>query len=147
MLFDTWAFLAVLGAIVVAIVLVAFAGAVVVLLLRGKIDIHNLIAEADGKASLSRFQFLLFTFVVAGLYFLLCVEAGTLIEVPASVLGILGISASGYVLSKGVTASKETLIARGARPARRSPGNAEPDAVISITQPDPAVATQAELKL
>ena len=107
----------------------------------------GLIAEADGKASLSRFQFLLFTFVVAGLYFLLCVEAGTLIEVPASVLGILGISASGYVLSKGVTASKETLIARGARPARRSPGNAEPDAVISITQPDPAVATQAELKL
>jgi hypothetical protein len=31
------------------------------------------------KASLSRFQFLLFTFVIAGLFLLLSIEAGTFV--------------------------------------------------------------------
>jgi len=69
------------------------------------IDLEYLIAEANGEASLSRFQFLLFTFVIAGLYLLLCIESGTFVEVPQSVLGLLGISGGSYILSKGIQSS------------------------------------------
>jgi hypothetical protein len=57
---------------------------------------------ATGKASLSRLQLLLFTFVIAGLYLTLCLEAGDLIAIPNQVLGLLGISGGSYVVSKGI---------------------------------------------
>lgn len=59
-------------------------------------------AGAQGKASLSRFQLLLFTFVIAGLYLVLSIEAGYFIEIPNGVLGLLGISGGSYVISKGI---------------------------------------------
>lgn len=55
-----------------------------------------------GKASMSRLQLLIFTFIVAGLYLTLCFEAGELIAIPNQVLGILGISGGSYVISKGI---------------------------------------------
>jgi hypothetical protein len=55
-----------------------------------------------GKASMSRLQLLLFTFVIAGLYLTLSLEAGYLIEIPNQVLGLLGISGASYVVSKGI---------------------------------------------
>jgi hypothetical protein len=58
--------------------------------------------DADLKASLSRFQFLIFTFVIAGLYLLLSIEAGTFVDIPTNVLGLLGISGGSYLISKGV---------------------------------------------
>lgn len=54
------------------------------------------------KASLSRFQFLIFTFVIAGLFLLLSIEAGTFVEIPTNVLGLLGISGGNYLVSKAV---------------------------------------------
>ncbi len=57
------------------------------------------------KASLSRLQMLLFTFVIAGLYLTLCLEAGQLIDIPNQVLGLLGISSGSYVVSKGIQAN------------------------------------------
>jgi len=60
----------------------------------------------DSKASLSRFQFLIFTFVIAGLYLLLCIEAGTLIDIPGNVLALLGISGGTYVVAKTVGSSE-----------------------------------------
>ena len=64
-------------------------------------------ADANGqqKASLSRFQFLVFTFVVAGLFLLLSIEAGTFVEVPPTVLGLIGISGGAFVISKGISKS------------------------------------------
>lgn len=65
-------------------------------------------AAAEGipsKASLSRFQFLLFTFVVAGLFLLLSIEAGAFVEVPPTVLGLIGISGGSFVISKGISNS------------------------------------------
>jgi hypothetical protein len=56
----------------------------------------------SGKASVARFQLLLFTFVIAGLYLTLSLEAGYLIEIPNQVLGLLGISGASYVVSKGI---------------------------------------------
>ena len=59
------------------------------------------------KASLSRFQFLIFTFVVAGLFLLLSIEAGGFVEVPPSVLGLIGISGGSFVISKGISNSSK----------------------------------------
>ena len=55
---------------------------------------------------MSRLQLLLFTFVIAGLYLTLSLEAGYLIEIPNQVLGLLGISAASYVVSKGIQVNK-----------------------------------------
>jgi len=92
----------------VALVLIILGLAAVVLwkVFTGKIPLAGLIAEPDnqGKASLARFQFLLFTFVVAGIFLLLCIESGTFVEIPASVLGLIGISSGSYVISKGISA-------------------------------------------
>jgi len=52
------------------------------------------------KASLARFQFLIFTFVIAGLFLLLSIEAGTFVDVPTNVLGLMGISGGTYVVGK-----------------------------------------------
>lgn len=85
----------------------------------GQIDLSTLLSEVNSqqggaapvvppptpKASLSRLQLLLFTFVIAGLYLTLCLEAGQLIEIPNQVLGLLGISSGSYVVSKGIQAN------------------------------------------
>lgn len=55
------------------------------------------------KASLSRFQFLIFTFVIAGLFLMLSIEAGTFVDIPQNVLLLLGISGGTYVVSKATT--------------------------------------------
>ena len=60
-------------------------------------------AAAPTKASLSRFQFLIFSFVIAGLFLLLSIQAGTFVEIPVNVLGLLGISGGSYLISKAVT--------------------------------------------
>jgi hypothetical protein len=58
---------------------------------------------------MSRFQLLIFTFVVAfGIVFLLAKNT-TFPNVPADVLTLIGISASTYAVSKGITASSPDL--------------------------------------
>jgi len=57
---------------------------------------------ADAKASMSRFQLLIFTFVIAGLFMMLSIEAGGFVQIPQNVLLLLGISGGTYVVSKGV---------------------------------------------
>ena len=71
----------------------------------GKIDITMLLAEDGGGASMSRFQLLIFTFVIALSFFLIVVCKCTFPEVPANVLALLGISATTYGVSKGIQAS------------------------------------------
>jgi hypothetical protein len=59
-------------------------------------------AAAVAKASLSRFQFLIFTFVIGGLFLLLSIRAGTFVEIPTNVLALLGISAGSYLVAQAV---------------------------------------------
>jgi hypothetical protein len=99
--------LALIVAIAVSAIILALALSVVWQIWRGMIDLAYLVSEpiakgGDGqpKASLSRFQFLIFTFVIAGLYLVLSIEAGTLIEVPNGALVLLGISGGSYIVSK-----------------------------------------------
>lgn len=107
--------IAVWGFIVIAIILLGFAAIVLWKIFRNEISLVGLVAEppqpdspkdASGnvktKASLSRFQFLIFTFVIAGLYLLLSIEAGTFVDIPNNVLALLGISGGSYLISKGV---------------------------------------------
>ena len=74
----------------------------------GTIDLKNVVSEGDGKASLSRFQFLVFTFVIA-MSFLLVVVGNTPLripEVPPGVYALLGISGGSYLVSKGIQKSQ-----------------------------------------
>jgi hypothetical protein len=71
----------------------------------GTIDISQLLEESGGGASMSRFQLLIFTFVIALSLFLLVANGKSFPEVPAGVLTLLGISATTYGVSKGIQAS------------------------------------------
>lgn len=111
---QTWA------AFVMEWVVVVFIAGLAALILyeiwNGKIDLSGLLSEpastnaggaqGAGKASLSRVQLLLFTFIIAGLYLTLCFEAGEMLAIPNQVLGLLGISGGSYVVSKGIQMNK-----------------------------------------
>jgi hypothetical protein len=103
---SQWMELSYIGAICLMIVILGSALVVLYLILVGRIDIKSILQEPDStKASLSRFQFLLFTCVVARLFCMLSVEAGAFVNIPEGVLGLLGISAGSYAVSKGITAN------------------------------------------
>jgi hypothetical protein len=91
----------------------------------GKIDLAKLISESDGKGSMSRLQFLIFSFVIAGSFFLITISKNPPAfptKIPGEVLALLGISGGSYVLGKGIQTSKDTQIAKQ---------NAEKDAQIA----------------
>jgi hypothetical protein len=101
----------------ITVILALLAGVVLAAIINGKINLALLISEDNGVASLSRFQFLVFTFVIAGSYFVLLVtfiqHLGTdlttykLPEIPPGVLGLIGLSGGSYVISKGIQKSAE----------------------------------------
>jgi hypothetical protein len=70
----------------------------------GSIDLSRLISEPNGDASMSRFQFLVFTFVIALSLFLVIAsqDKPQFPNVPATILTLLGISGSSYLVSKGI---------------------------------------------
>jgi uncharacterized BrkB/YihY/UPF0761 family membrane protein len=95
----------------VALVFVAALGATIIWKIwTGDIDLSRLISEPTGDASMSRFQLLVFTFVVA-LGLLLVIVSGETPSfpevIPGSVLALLGISASSYLVSKGIQFSSD----------------------------------------
>lgn len=102
--------IATIGFGIISLILLGFAAVILGKLYYNTIKLDGLLAEPPGpnqpldttKASLSRFQFLIFTFVIAGLYLLLSIEAGTFVEIPTNVLGLLGISGGSYLVSKAV---------------------------------------------
>ena len=97
--------------------LVAILGFVVIwLILTSRIDLSHLLSEKDGSgASMSRFQLLIFIFVIALSFFLVVIanikilqakgsydHLPVLPDVPNGVLALLGISASSYAVSKAI---------------------------------------------
>lgn len=90
------------------VLLLLFGFFIIAAIASGKIDISSLLSETDGKvskASMSRFQLLIFTFVIGISFFLVVLCDCKLPEVPNQVLTLLGISASTYGVSKGIHAS------------------------------------------
>ena len=81
---------------------------------KNQINRSTLLDEADGTASMSRFQLLVFTLVFAVGFFLFMLRNPGLPDIPASVLTLLGISASTYAVGKGIQFSRpEGLIKSG----------------------------------
>jgi hypothetical protein len=81
----------------------------------GKIDISRLLEEkstdgtAGGGASMSRFQLLIFTFVIALSLFLIVVNTGAFpAKIPPEILTLLGISATTYAVGKGIQAGSHS---------------------------------------
>jgi hypothetical protein len=119
------------GFVIICIIMLAFAAVVLWKIYTDEISLTGLIsepAEADAKgepkASLARFQFLLFSFVVAGLFLLLSIEAGTFVDIPSNVLALIGISGGSYLVSKGVSASKSATppLPKRTRPSKDPSG-------------------------
>ena len=89
-------------------VIVAFLAGLAAMLLwkiwTDRIDLQYLISESSkdhkGDASLSRFQFLIFTFVVAAGLLVVVFHSKALPPVDGSILALLGISGGSYLTSK-----------------------------------------------
>jgi hypothetical protein len=102
----------------VTVLVAAFALAIIYKMVKGDINLMYLIAGVDGDASLSRFQFLIFTFVIALGLFLIILSQNPVpafpATIPGGILALLGISGGSYVTSKAVdaNASKPTVVVR-----------------------------------
>jgi uncharacterized BrkB/YihY/UPF0761 family membrane protein len=106
-------FLIILTGYVGVVIVALFAIAVLWQIYLGNIDLAKLVSESDGSASMSRFQFLVFTFVIGFGLILMVVasmKSGTpkLPEVPGGIMALLGISGGTYAVSKGIQKSNES---------------------------------------
>jgi hypothetical protein len=142
---TTWYSLPMIVGVVLVVIILGTALLVLWQMFIGKIDLTHLISDTDSsgetKASLSRFQFLLFTFVVAGIFLLLCIETGTFVDIPESVLGLIGISGGSYVLAKGIGSNAETRKVEAETGAEVQKAQAEAD--VQIAQAQGAAAQNA----
>ena len=88
------------------LVIVFFLGFVILVdLVTGKINLSLLLAENGGGASMSRFQLLVFTFVIGlSLAYIVVGKGDFPTTIPSQVLTLLGISATTYGVSKGIQA-------------------------------------------
>lgn len=113
-------------------ILVGALGAIIIWRIAdGTIDISHLISEANGDASMSRFQFLVFTFVIALSLFLVIVSAPGHPDfpvIPGTILALLGISSSSYLVGKSIQFSDPAGLVRH-------------DAVVTISPDKPSVRT------
>ena len=103
------------------------AAIIIWLIVRGDIDLSQLISEPNGDASLSRFQFLVFTFVIALSLFLVIVatQPPQFPNIPGTILTLLGISGSSYLVSKGIQFSDPSgVVAKGSNDVVISPAQA-----------------------
>jgi len=88
---------------IVALFIGSLAALIVGMVASGYFDLAKLISETDGTASMARFQLLIFTFVIAGgLLVVILAQPTPTLNLPISdnVLGLLGISAGGYLGGK-----------------------------------------------
>ena len=96
---------------VCGVILCVFLGLLGLLILwyiwTGKINLSSLLSEANGDASMSRFQLLIFTFVIAFSLFYLVETGHAFPYIPEGVLTLLGISASTYAVGKGISYSRD----------------------------------------
>jgi len=102
-------------------------------ILQGRIDLSRLITDETGDASMSRFQLLVFTFVIALSLFLVVVgqPSPSFPDLPGSILSLLGISASSYLVSKGISSASDV----------------KPRATISISPPHTRVIPGGSVQL
>ncbi len=88
------------AALLVVLLIAAIGALVVFRIAQGKIDLSKLLSEQDGTASMSRFQLLIFTYVIAVGLLVITLKTGKFPELSGELLGLLGISAGSYVGAK-----------------------------------------------
>lgn len=99
------------------ILIFLFGLVILIRILKGDMPIDKLLEESGGGASLSRFQLLIFTFVVALSLLLIVVSTGDFPKnLPTNVLALVGVSATTYGVSKGIQAGGG-LDPKGGKPA------------------------------
>jgi hypothetical protein len=101
----------------------------------GTIDLSQLISETNGDASMSRFQFLVFTFVISLSLFLVIVagkcdgkdcsvnKPAFPDSIPAGILTLLGISGSTYAVGKAISYSDPAGVEKQELSVKISPVN------------------------
>jgi hypothetical protein len=131
--------------IMLCLFLAAMGATIIFMIWTGKIDLSALLSEANGQASMSRFQLLIFTFVVATSLFGLVekVSPPGFPDIPAGVLTLLGISASTYAVGKGISYSQPQLMQQnGGRDGSAADAQAAADdAATNATAAQAAAAT------
>jgi len=85
-----------------------------------EISLRYLISDEQGFASLSRFQFLLFTFVIVMTLFYLIVTHGRFPDIPNQILALLGISGGSFVVAKGVQTSRDVEMTKAGQPPKEA---------------------------
>ena len=98
---------------IIAIFIGALGVVIIWLIIIGRINLDKLVSEPNGDASLSRFQFLIFTFVIAMGLFLIIVKMKGFPPIPGEILALLGISGGSYVISKGIQSSRDLGLKSG----------------------------------
>jgi hypothetical protein len=102
--------------------------AIVIKVFTGSIDLTNLINDGKYGASMSRFQLLIFTFVIALALFKIVEKRGdTFPEIPTGILTLLGISASTYAVGKGISSGDDSGKASADRGVGPGAGPGGPD--------------------
>jgi len=116
---------------VIGWILTIFFGSLALLILwkiaTGDIDLHFLISDESGYASLSRFQFLVFTFVIGMSLFYLIVLKGGYPEIPNQILALLGISGGSFVVAKGIQTSRDVGMTELHHPPKEAPDKKSDD--------------------
>jgi peptidoglycan/LPS O-acetylase OafA/YrhL len=95
----------------------------------GKIDITQILTEKGTTgASMSRFQLMIFTFVIALSLFLIVVTKQDFPTIPTQILELLGISATTYGVSKGIqaTSNEKNTAVQGPNPVPQNPAPPNP---------------------
>jgi hypothetical protein len=90
----------------------------------GPIDLTHLISDELGFASISRFQLLVFTFVIGmSLFFVIANHQPVpdYPKIPPEILALLGISGGSYVLAKGIQSSRDVSLTEAGHPPKEAP--------------------------
>jgi len=119
-----------------AILIFLYGFAILLGIASGEIKIDTLLSESGGGASMSRFQLLIFTLVIALSLFFIVAKSGTFPVIPTEILTLLGISATTYGVSKGIQAASPDL-----KP--KDGGDDGTTTVTTTTQTTPTTATTA----
>jgi hypothetical protein len=117
---NAFLWLGLAAGIVITILIGAYGLVILWKMVKGSIDLSKLLSEDSGAASLSRFQFLIFTLVISMSLFLLVlanIDAGTnaFPEISSQALLLLGISGGTYAVSKGIQKNSEVEKAKAAK--------------------------------
>jgi len=123
--------MALLG-LVIGWILTVFLGLLGLLVLwkiyNDKIDLTFLISDELGWASMSRFQLLVFTFVIGMTLFFVIANHQPYPDypkIPPEILAMLGISGGSYVLGKGIQSSRDVSLTEAKNPPQEAPGPKE----------------------